>query len=95
MVRTRLLLVDDCQAFLAELCQELKHEFDIVGTVTNGSDAIDAVSRFDPDIVILDIAMPMMNGIEVSSRLRESHPRTKILFVTMNVLRSGNREHGS
>jgi DNA-binding NarL/FixJ family response regulator len=84
MARTRILLADDNEAFLAELCRELENEFEIVGTVMNGRDAVESARRLDPDVVVLDISMPVLNGIQASLRIRESHPRTKVLFLTIH-----------
>ena len=64
MARIRILLVDDNDAVVAELCRELEHEFEIVGTACNGQDAVDYVARLNPDIVVLDIVMPVLNGAQ-------------------------------
>jgi DNA-binding NarL/FixJ family response regulator len=79
----RILLADDYDEILATIRQELANEFEIIGTVSNGQDAVDAVLRFDPDVVVLDIAMPVLDGIQASSRIHESNGRTKILFLTI------------
>ena len=79
----RLLLADDNDAVLAEIRQELGQKFEIIGSVTNGQDAVEAVHRFDPDVVVLDIALPVLDGIGASSRIREMNARTKILFLTI------------
>ena len=84
MARTRILLAEDNDALLAELCRELKDEFEIVGTASNGQDAVDGVLRLDPDVVVLDITMPLLNGIEASLLIREGQPRAKILFLTIH-----------
>jgi len=74
------LLADDNDEILAEI-RELLDE--IIGTVRNGEDAVEAVRRFDPDVVVLDIAMPILDGIQAASRVRDSQARTKILFLTI------------
>jgi DNA-binding NarL/FixJ family response regulator len=84
VARIRVLLADDSEANLAELREELSNEFDIVGTAGNGEEAVRAVLQLDPDVLVIDIAMPVLNGIQASSRIREIHPRTKILFLTIN-----------
>lgn len=84
MAVTRIFLADDNGALLAEICHELEEEFEIVGTATNGQDAVDAVFRLDPDVVVLDIAMPLLNGIQASLLIRERHPRSKVLFLTIH-----------
>jgi len=77
------LLADDNDELLAEIRQLLGDEFEIIGTVTNGQDAVEAVLRFDPDVVVLDMAMPILDGIQAASRIRESNARTKTLFLTI------------
>ena len=83
MPTLRILLADDNEEILAEIRQELEAEFEIIGTVSNGEDAVAAVLRFDPDVVVLDIAMPILDGIQAASRIRKSDARTKILFLTI------------
>jgi len=80
----RILLADDNRAMLADLCDELGKEFQIVDTVDHGAEVIDAVTRLDLDILILDITMPGANGIQLASRLLNMHPRTKIVFLTIH-----------
>jgi DNA-binding NarL/FixJ family response regulator len=82
--KIRVLLADDSETVLAELRGELAKEFDIVGTVGNGQEAIEAVLRLDPDVLVLDITMPVLNGIQASAYIRKSSPRTKILFLTIH-----------
>ena len=54
----RILLADDNDEILAEVRELLEKDFEIIGTVTNGQDAVEAVRLFNPDVVVLDIAMP-------------------------------------
>ena len=84
MSRTRIVLADDNGAMLTELCHELEEEFEIVGTATNGKDVVDTVLRLAPDIVVLDVSMPILNGLQASLRIRESHSRSKVLFLTIH-----------
>jgi DNA-binding NarL/FixJ family response regulator len=81
---TRIVLADDNGTLLAELCCELEEEFDVVGTANNGQDAVDAVLRLNPDVVVLDISMPILNGIQAASLIRDRQPRSKILFLTIH-----------
>jgi DNA-binding NarL/FixJ family response regulator len=83
MAPLRILLADDNDAVLCEIREELGEEFEIIGTASNGQDAVDAVLRFDPDVAVLDIAMPILDGIQAASRIRKSSDRTKILFLTI------------
>jgi DNA-binding NarL/FixJ family response regulator len=84
VVTIRVLLADDSEDILAELREDLSKEFDIVGTAGNGEEAVRAVLRLDPDVIVIDIAMPVLNRIQASLRIRKAHPRTKILFLTIN-----------
>lgn len=84
MATIRVLLADDNQAMLADLRDELSKEFAIAGAVDNGEEAIHEVLRLDPDILVLDITMPGLSGIQVASHLRDAHSRTKILFLTIH-----------
>jgi DNA-binding NarL/FixJ family response regulator len=80
----RVLLVDDNGQMLTDLRDELSDEFEIAGTAENGEEAVREVLRLDPDVLVLDLNMPGMNGLRVASSLREKHPRTKILFLTIH-----------
>ena len=69
---------------LKDLRAELSDEFEIAGTADDGEEAVREVLRLDPDVLVLDVTMPVMNGLQVASLLREKHPRTKILFLTIH-----------
>lgn len=84
MATIRVLLADDNRAMLADLRDELSKEFSVVGAVASGEEAILEVFRLDPDILVLDITMPGLSGIQVASHLRDSHVRTRILFLTIH-----------
>jgi DNA-binding NarL/FixJ family response regulator len=82
--KTRVLLADDntqvleyVRGFLSANCCE------VVGVVTDGEAAISAAARLLPDVVVLDISMPVLNGIEAAKRMLESNPSTKIVFLTV------------
>jgi DNA-binding NarL/FixJ family response regulator len=80
----RVLLADDNEAMLTDVRDELSEEFEIAGTTGNGEDTLRSVVHLDPDVVVLDITMPDMTGLQVASHLRDTHPRTKILFLTIH-----------
>lgn len=84
MATIRVLLVDDNGEMLADLRDELSAEFEIAGTADNGEEAIREVLRLDPDVIVLDVTMPVMNGLQVASSIRDMHRRTKILFLTIH-----------
>lgn len=81
----RLLLADDHRMFrqgLRELL-ERKTNFDIVGEATTGREALAQVAALRPDIVLLDIQMPDLDGVAVARQLRDSHPEVKVVMLTM------------
>ena len=82
--RVRVLLVDDHEAMLARAAEELKDSCTIVGTATNGPAAIEAAKALTPDVIVLDISMPGMTGLEVAAVLRDTGSTAAILFLTMH-----------
>ena len=84
MATITVLLADDNAAILSDLREELNEEFSIAGTAGNGAEAVRAVMFYDPDVLVLDMTMPVLNGLQVAARLREIHPRTKIIFLTVD-----------
>jgi DNA-binding NarL/FixJ family response regulator len=67
---------------LARLLEE-QPDLKVIGEATNGRDAVDKAKQLKPDVVIMDIAMPRMNGIEAAKRIRKHLPETKILILSM------------
>jgi DNA-binding NarL/FixJ family response regulator len=84
MTRTRILLADDHTLLLDAFKSLLEPEFEVVGTVTDGRAALTLAQKLKPDVVILDIAMPMLNGLEAARQFRAIMPHLKVVFVTMN-----------
>src|ERR1700675_4522898 len=82
--RIRILLADDQPEILEAVTRLLEDEFDIVAAVESGEHAIEAVASLDPDLVVLDISMPVLNGLEAASRLKSSASRTKMIFLTVH-----------
>jgi CheY-like chemotaxis protein len=80
--RPRLVLADDCDLMLSFVADVLKKDFEIVASVRGGKEAIEAVVRVNPDVLVLDIEMPGLNGIQTAQRLKESGAVTKIVFLT-------------
>ena len=78
----RILLADDHEEMLETLAGILEDEFQIVGTANNGMRALELAASLMPDIVVLDISMPEVNGIEAAWRLREEGSLARVVFVT-------------
>jgi DNA-binding NarL/FixJ family response regulator len=78
----RVLLADDHTGVLAELRVQLGKVFEIIGAVEDGKQAVDATLRLDPDVLVLDISMPVMNGFQAAAHLRDLKCRTKIVILT-------------
>jgi DNA-binding NarL/FixJ family response regulator len=81
-VRPRVLVADDHRAMLDSLVRLLSHDFDVVAMVTDGLAAVAAAEHLEPDLLVLDIAMPGLNGIAAAARLKERGSKAKIVFVT-------------
>jgi DNA-binding NarL/FixJ family response regulator len=80
----RVLLVDDNEAMLARAAAVLASACEIVGTVNDGQAALAAAEALDPDVIVLDISMPGMSGLEVAARLRRSGSRAELVFLTVH-----------
>jgi DNA-binding NarL/FixJ family response regulator len=81
----RILIADDHQ-LLADACKNLlEPEFLVVGMVTDGRDLADAVTTFKPNIVLLDIYMPQLNGLDAGEQVKKKHPTIKLIFLTMTL----------
>jgi DNA-binding NarL/FixJ family response regulator len=82
--RPRVLVADDHAAMLDHLVRLLSQDFDVVATVRDGAAAVREAPRLNPDILVLDIAMPVLNGIEAAGRLKANGSTAKVVFVTMH-----------
>lgn len=79
-----MLLADDHEAFLAAVVRHLEPHFEIVRTVGNGQILLDEAARLAPDLIVLDISMPVMNGIEAARHLKAAGSTAKIVFLTVH-----------
>jgi DNA-binding NarL/FixJ family response regulator len=70
---------------VAELCKRLlETEFDVVGVVSDGRALVRAASELKPDVIVVDVAMPILNGLDAGGRVKEMLPAVKLLYLTMN-----------
>ncbi|MBX3439941.1 MAG: response regulator transcription factor, partial [Planctomycetaceae bacterium] len=84
MDRPRIVLADDHPEFLNCTATMLEAEFDVVESVGNGQALIEAAGRLDPDIVVLDISMPVLNGFDAARRLASDACRARLVFLTVH-----------
>jgi DNA-binding NarL/FixJ family response regulator len=84
MEKPTVLLADDHTLVLEGIKKLLEPHFDLVGTVEDGRALLDAAAKLRPDVVLLDISMPLLNGIDAARQLRKRVPSTKILFLSMH-----------
>jgi DNA-binding NarL/FixJ family response regulator len=82
--RPRILIADD-HTLVAELCKRLlENDFDVVGTVADGRALVRASSELKPDVIVLDIAMPVLNGLDAGRQVKKMLPAVKLVYLTMN-----------
>jgi DNA-binding NarL/FixJ family response regulator len=84
MKRPRVLLADDHFVVAEGLRSLLAPHFDVVGIVPDGRELLAAARALDPDVVVLDISMPSLNGIEAARQMRAANSRAKVVFLTMH-----------
>lgn len=85
----KVLLADD-HAVLRDglkMILEEKSDISVIGTATNGLTAIEKADQLDPDVIIMDISMPKMNGLEATTRIKDRHPEIEILILSMKYSR--------
>ena len=102
MKKTRILLVDDHQVVrrgVAELVRDAEADWEVCGEASTGREAVAAAARLNPDIVVMDISMPDMTGLEATRQILKNQPGTEILILSIHeseqmiqdVLRAGAR----
>ena len=84
MKRPRILLADDHAVILDGLRSILEADFEIVGAVTDGRALVAACERLHPDVVLSDITMPLLNGLDAARKIKKADPRARIIFLTMH-----------
>ena len=84
MKRARVLIADD-HNLVAELCKKLlETDFDVVGMVSDGRAMLSAAEELKPDVIVLDIAMPVLNALDAGQKVKEMLPMVKLVYLTMN-----------
>ena len=84
MNRASVVLADDHEEFLVVERQFLEPDFEVIETIRDGQAAVEAVARLTPDLLVLDLSMPVMDGIEAALSLRASGSRTRVVFLTVH-----------
>jgi DNA-binding NarL/FixJ family response regulator len=84
MSRPRILLADDHVLLAQALEHLLQPEFDVVGTVSDGRALLKAAGDLTPDVVVVDIGMPLLNGLDAGEQLKSLHPHIKVIYLTQN-----------
>ena len=84
MTRPRILLADDHVLLLEAFRALLEPEFEVVGTVTDGRALLAEFSRLNPDVVLIDISMPLLNGLDAGRQLKMQQRSVKLIYLTMN-----------
>ncbi len=80
----RVILADDHTLIAEALHRLIAPQFDVVATVADGHALLDSAASLKPDVVVVDIAMPLLNGLEAGRRLKQKMPGVKLIFLTMN-----------
>jgi DNA-binding NarL/FixJ family response regulator len=84
MSRPRVLLADDHRIVAEGLKGILDPEFELVGIVEDGRSLVEAAGKLKPDVIVADIGMPQLNGIDAMVHLKQDHPKVKVVFLTMH-----------
>jgi len=80
----RLFLADDQEEMLRTVARILEGKFQIVGTAVNGVGVLECAPGLSPDVLVLDISMPLLTGLEAALRLREAGSRARVIFLTVH-----------
>ena len=82
--RPRILIAED-HNLMAELCRKLlEQQFDVIGVVGDGRALVRAAAKLKPDLIVVDVAMPLLNGLDAGQQVKEAVPAVKLLYLTMN-----------
>ena len=84
MARARILLADDHKEIRDRAVRLLEPEFEVVGAVADGDALVRASAQLNPDVCVIDISMPLMNGIEAAIKMKENGSEAKVVFLTVN-----------
>ena len=83
MTRARILVAEDHALMRQRVVRLLKSEFEVLEAAADGQELLELAARLNPDVCVLDICMPIMNGIEAAGQLRQNGSTAKIIFLTL------------
>jgi DNA-binding NarL/FixJ family response regulator len=84
MRRTRILLADDHTLLMETLKPLLEPEFEVAGIFADGRALVEAATELKPELIVLDVSMPLLNGIDAGRRIKQACPRIKLVYLTMS-----------
>ena len=84
MHKPRVMLADDHALIIEGFRRILEDQYELVGTATDGRTLVESAKALEPDIIILDVSMPLLNGIDAAAHLRKCCPHAKLIFMTMH-----------
>lgn len=84
MKRARILLADDHTMICSGFQKLLEPQYEVVGSVADGRALLKSAAELQPDLVLVDVGMPLLNGLDAGRELKKSMPKVKLIFVTMN-----------
>lgn len=84
MIAKRILVADDNPEVRGRIAELLRSDFNVLGSVENGQQAIESAVSLSPDVLVLDISMPVLDGLQAASRLRDLGCRARVIFLTVH-----------
>jgi DNA-binding NarL/FixJ family response regulator len=91
-MRIRVGIAEDHQLVLEGIRKVIEDDFDVVGTAANGRDAVTIAAEHSPDVMLMDIALPLLNGLDATRQIKHVNPNIRIVFVTIQTNRDYVRE---
>jgi DNA-binding NarL/FixJ family response regulator len=91
-MRIRVGIAEDHQLVLEGIKKVIEDQFDVVGTAANGRDAVKVAAQQSPDVMLMDIALPLLNGLDAARQIKQVNPDIRIVFVTIQTNRDYVRE---
>ena len=82
--RARILVAEDHELMRNKVVRLLRRDFEVLEAVTNGEALLEAAARLKPDVCVLDISMPRLNGIETATHLKKNNSSAKVIFLTIH-----------